>query len=112
MLDSRLSTRWADGGVITTIVNRIGPLPAQWKGHYCTPGKIRDFWYAQDNTPKPESKLEALILRGRPDSSPTERKHALSIMSRGFSASPEKRPTATQLLQDPSFKAIIDIHCG
>jgi serine/threonine protein kinase len=103
---------WANGGIVTTIVNLIGPLPAEWKGHYCTPSKTLDSWYAQDSTPKPESKLEALILRGRPDTSPTERKHALSIMSRGFSISPEKRPTATQLLRDPSFKAIIDIHCG
>lgn len=103
---------WANGGVVTTIVKLSGPLPAQWKGHYCTPSKTLDSWYAQDSTSKPESNLERLILRGRPDASPIERKHALSIMSRGFSISPEKRPTATQLLQDPSFKAIIDMHHG
>ncbi|KAK2873766.1 hypothetical protein FQN49_002094 [Arthroderma sp. PD_2] len=104
---------WANGGVITTMVRLAGPLPAQWKGDYCTPDKALDSWYDQDNKPEPEpeSNLEALILRGRPNASPVERKHALSILSRGFSTSPEKRPTAAQLLHDPSFKALIDIHC-
>lgn len=103
---------WANGGVVTTMVNRLGPLPAQWKGQYCTPKKTLDSWYAQDSIVGPESNLEALIRRGRPEASPTERMHALSIMSRGFSISPEKKPTATQLLEDPSLKAIIYIHCG
>ncbi|KAK2758828.1 hypothetical protein FQN54_003520 [Arachnomyces sp. PD_36] len=103
---------WANGGTMTTIVRLAGPLPAHWKGHFCTPSKSLDSWYAEDSTRNPESNLDALILRGRPDASPAERKHMISIMSRGFSVWPEKRPTATQLLQDPSFRAIMDIHCG
>ncbi|KAF3482360.1 protein kinase domain-containing protein [Arthroderma uncinatum] len=102
---------WATGGVATTMVQILGPMPAEWKGHYCPPEKTLDSWYNQDDMPDVESKLKELILRKRPNSSPIEQKHALSVLSKGLQLSPEKRPTAKELLRDPSFMALIDIHC-
>ncbi|EEQ32722.1 hypothetical protein McanCB56680_005701 [Microsporum canis] len=102
----------AKGGLVTDIVQRIGPLPAEWKGHYCDPTEALDSWYNQDCTPDPKDSLKDVIIRKRSDAAPEERRHALSILSRGFCVIPEKRLTARQLLQDPSFQAIIDLHCN
>jgi hypothetical protein len=33
------------------------------------------------------------------------------MMSKVFCYSPDRRPTATQLLQDPSFQAVMEIYC-
>lgn len=103
---------WANGGMVTTIVQRLGPLPAQWKGRYCPPEKALDSWYDQDKTPHPEYNFQTLIQVRKPEVSLTEREHALSLFSKGFNLYPENRPTATQLLHDPSFKALIDMYCG
>jgi serine/threonine protein kinase len=109
------STPWhSDGCVLlmNCMVNIIGPLPEQWKGDYKALGLCDDSWYDQSRTPNPESlrTLEAKIRHARPDVSPTERDHVLSIMSKGFSYLPEDRPSATQLLQDASFKAVMEIY--
>jgi hypothetical protein len=89
----------------------LGPLPEQWKGYYNAVGLCDDSWYDQSRTPDPSKNLEAMIARARPDASPTERNHVLSVISKGFSYLPEDRLSATQLLQDASFKAIMDIYC-
>ncbi|KAM5456899.1 hypothetical protein MaudCBS49596_001141 [Microsporum audouinii] len=107
---------WAKGGVISTMVRLMGPLPVEWKGQYCDPSKVQDSWYAQENTSGPRARpdkteIEDLVLRGQPKASQIERQHAISVLSRGFNMSPELRPTAKELLQDPSFKALMDIHC-
>lgn len=39
-----------------------------------------------------------------------ERDLALSVMLKGFCYLPERRITAGQLLQDPSFKALMEMH--
>lgn len=96
-------TTWADGGIVTTMVRLSGPLPKQWKGHYADADKGLDLWYDEDEKSNPETNLAAKIAYLRPELDSVERQHALSVMSRGFSGYPEKRPTATQLLQDPSF---------
>ncbi|KAM5442207.1 hypothetical protein MferCBS31731_002581 [Microsporum ferrugineum] len=95
------------GGIISGIVKSIGPLPKQWKGHYTYP-KGLDSWYDQNQTTDPKHDLASTIAYYRPDSDPTERKHVLSIMTRMFTYFPEKRLTATELLQDPSFNAIMN----
>lgn len=95
------------GGIITGIVRCLGPLPEKWKGLYTHP---RDFdsWYDERNTPDPKNDLASEIAYLRPDADPIERELVRSIMSKIFTYCPEKRLTATQLLQDPSFKAIMD----
>jgi len=96
---------------VSQMVRIIGPLPKQWKGHYNAFGSCNDdSWYDQDN--KPHRSLGTIVMRARPDISPTELNHVLSIMSKGFSYLPENRLSATQLLQDSSFKAVMDIYCG
>ena len=55
--------------------------------------------------------LESLIKRERPEVSSVELNHLLNIMSKWFCYSPKDRLSATELLQDPSFQAIMEIHC-
>jgi serine/threonine protein kinase len=98
--------------LMNCMVDIIGPLPEQWMGLYSGFGLCDDSWYDQNRTPNPVRTLEAKIRVVRPDVSPTERNHVLSIISKGFSYLPEDRLSATQLLQDPSFKAVMEIYCG
>lgn len=102
---------WRNGGVVTTMVEILGPLPEQWKGSYVNAEGSLDAWYDPNTTLRRDS-LSALIERRRPETDPVERQHVLSILKKGFSYSPEERWTATQLLQDTSFKGIIDKYCG
>ena len=86
--------------------------PWHHTGHYKAIGRCGDSWYDQNRKPKLFRTLEAQIRRLRPDVDPTERNHVLSVMSKGFSYLPKDRPSATQLLQDASFKAVMEIYCG
>lgn len=38
-------TTWRDGGVITSMVETLGPLPEQWKGSYVDAQESRNVWY-------------------------------------------------------------------
>jgi serine/threonine protein kinase len=94
--------------MLNSMVRTLGPLP--WKDHYI--GRYYDpSWYDQTRTPDPRSTLERLIKEAQPEASQTERNYVLSIMSKGLCYLPEDRPTATQLLQDASFKALMEIYC-
>ncbi|KAF4250103.1 hypothetical protein CNMCM8980_001962 [Aspergillus fumigatiaffinis] len=95
------------GGIVSGIVRCLGPLPEGWKGLYTHPGGL-DSWYDQGITPDPKHDLASTIAYWRPDADPAERELVHSIMNRVFTYSPEERLTATQLLQDPSFRAIMD----
>ncbi|EFQ98056.1 serine/threonine protein kinase [Nannizzia gypsea CBS 118893] len=95
------------GGIISGIVRRLGPLPKEWKGLYTYP-KGLDSWYDENQPTDSKHDLTSTIAYFRPDSDPAERKHVLSLMTRMFTYCPEKRLTAAELLQDPSFKAIMD----
>ncbi|GLB05147.1 hypothetical protein AtubIFM57258_011183 [Aspergillus tubingensis] len=94
------------GGVLTTITARLGPLPEQWKGSYIYDDCL-DSWYDQNRTPDTNNTLASELARYRPDADPAERELVLSIMQKVFQYSPEERLTATQLLADPSFKALM-----
>ncbi|KAI3010741.1 hypothetical protein CBS147346_1506 [Aspergillus niger] len=94
------------GGILSAITKNLGPLPEEWKGFYVFSGGL-DSWYDQSQGPDPDS-LEFLVSYHRPDADPTERQHLLTLMKKMFIYCPEERLTATQLLQDPSFKAIMD----
>lgn len=102
-----------NGGVITGMVQSLGPLPADWKGSYIMHElDCLDSWYDQDEKVNPTMVLGARIEHFCPDADPIERELVRSIMARVFTFRPEERLTATQLLQDPSFKAIMEIyHC-
>jgi serine/threonine protein kinase len=109
---------WVDNNyswMITKMVSVLGPLPKQWKGCYnsyvTTFSTYDNSWYDQRRKPNPKYTLETLIKRERPEVSSVELNHLLNIMSKGFSYSPEDRLSATELLQDPSFQAVMEIHC-
>ncbi|KAK2810060.1 hypothetical protein FQN50_003254 [Emmonsiellopsis sp. PD_5] len=95
------------GGIISSIVRCLGPLPEGWKGLYTHPGGL-DSWYDQHTKPHPEHDLASTIGYFRPEADLDERKHVLSVLSRVFTYCPDKRLTAAQLLRDPSFRAIMD----
>lgn len=95
------------GGVVSGMVECLGPLPDRWKGRYTHPGGL-DEWYDQSRSPDPEYDLDAKVSQFRPDVDSVEKQHVVSIMSKVFSYDPEKRPTAAELLGDPSFRAIMD----
>ncbi|KAN0077553.1 Protein kinase-like domain containing protein [Elaphomyces granulatus] len=98
--------------LIDRMVKTLGPLPKQWKGQYNNAyGKCNKSWYDQRRKPDPKETLEKIIEERRPEASPIERSHILSIMSKGFCYSSEGRLTATELLQDASFKAVMEIYC-
>ncbi|GKZ35441.1 hypothetical protein AbraIFM66950_006071 [Aspergillus brasiliensis] len=94
------------GGILSAITRNLGPLPEEWKSLYVFSGGL-DSWYDQSQGPEPDS-LEFLVAYHRPDADPTERQHLLTLMRKMFTYCPEERLTATQLLQDPSFRAIMD----
>lgn len=95
------------GGVISDIVRSLGPLPEQWKGLYTHPGGL-DSWYDQGKTSEPNHDFASTIAYFRPDADPIEREIVRSIMLEVFTYCPEKRLTATQLLQDSSFRALME----
>ncbi|EGC43951.1 protein kinase [Histoplasma capsulatum var. duboisii H88] len=95
------------GGEVSSMVRCLGPLPEQWKGLFTHSGAL-DYWYDQCQIPDPKYSLAAKISKFRPEADQTEQKHMLSIMSKVFTFCPQKRLTATQLLHDPSFKAIME----
>jgi serine/threonine protein kinase len=96
--------------MLDKMVKVLGPLPEQWKGNYFG-DNCDNSWYDQSKTSDFRSAIEGLIQRQRPETSPTERDHVLSVMSKVFCYRPEGRLTATQLLQDASFKALMEIYC-
>lgn len=96
-----------DGGVISGMVECLGPLPEQWKGLYTHPGGL-DSWYDQSQSGDPKRDLAAKIAYFRPDADLAEREHVQSVMSKVFIYDPGKRLTAVELLEDPSFRAIMD----
>ncbi|EER36760.1 protein kinase [Histoplasma capsulatum H143] len=103
---SRLSTNAILLPGPTSSERCLGPLPEEWKGLYTHPGSL-DSWYDQQKTSDPGHDLASTIAYFCPEADPVEQKHVHSIMSSVFSYYPENRLTATQLLQDPSFRAIM-----
>lgn len=96
------------GGVITDIVRKLGPLPEDRKDLFAQDQEALDSWYDQSRKPDLKHSLQAKIAQYRPDADPIEREHVHSVMSRVFTYRPEERLTATELLKDPSFRAIMD----
>jgi serine/threonine protein kinase len=103
--------------MISRIIGMLGlPLPEHWRGYYGDGTTAHDWWYDQSGQmPRTDilggyETLEHKIDRLRPEISRDEREHALSIMYRGFAYLPEQRITAAQLLEDPSFNALMSYY--
>lgn len=103
---------YGNGGASTAFswVEQLGATPIQWKGRFWYPKDVKDAWYDPTTTPDPERDIAARIARMRHDTNQAERELILSIMCKAFCYLPERRITAEQLLQDPSFRAIMDIY--
>lgn len=98
-------------GVMGDIVRQLGPLPKEWRGLFLDFEDGEGFpesWYDQSQKPDTDWNIPAKIARLRPDADQIEQDHVHSVMSRVFSYRPEERPTAAELLKDPSFRAIMD----
>ncbi|KAL4800129.1 kinase-like domain-containing protein [Aspergillus venezuelensis] len=81
------------GGAVGGTVQTLGPLPEEWKGTYSHSGGDYTL-YDESQKPNKEFTLEAQIARLSPHSDPVER---------GL-----KRPSASELWEDPSFRAIME----
>lgn len=107
------------GDCLSDMVNGLGPLPAEWKGRFTEATQPDATWYDPHNRslPKKERTLEKIIrddLRGLEGAERliklrTE-KHVLAIIKKVFAYLPEHRPTASQLLQDPDFRKLLEIY--
>jgi hypothetical protein len=98
------------GDALPSIVKVLGPLPQTWYNYYYQPTRTDALWY--DPRKQPEFTLEAMIAHARPDVSSAERAHVLSFMLRGFSYNPQDRITATQLLDNALFQAVMGVYCA
>ncbi|KAH6957192.1 kinase domain-containing protein [Fusarium avenaceum] len=96
--------------VTERMVSMLGPLPLSWVGSYHASGQNDLAWYDQDRHPDPEMALRTDIRSFRPDISARELELVLSVLSWGLSYLPEHRPTATQLLEDLSWKELTGLY--
>lgn len=94
-------------GIIEGIISSLGPLPEEWKGQYIDPEKACDWWYDPHTEPDPKEDLALLIKERKPDVDEEERELVLSIMKKVFRYRPEERMTASELLQDSEFRALM-----
>ncbi|KAF5718822.1 CMGC kinase [Fusarium mundagurra] len=96
--------------IVSCIVHALGPLPATWKGTYKAGGVSNDWWYDQDYELDPTASLEAKVARLRPDVDAAERALVISVLRKGLSYLPQGRLTARELLEDASFKSLMEIY--
>lgn len=96
--------------IVSSMIQALGPFPATWRGTYETGGACDNQWYDEGCERIPSMTLENKVARHRPDADPVERELVLSVLRKGLSYLPENRLTASQLLEDNSFKALMDIY--
>ncbi|KAF5554103.1 CMGC kinase [Fusarium phyllophilum] len=99
-----------NSSIVSCIVHALGPLPTSWKGTYRAGGVASDWWYDQNHELDPTASLEAKVARLRPDVDDTETRFMLAVLRNGLSYQPEDRLTARELLEDASFKSLMEIY--
>jgi serine/threonine protein kinase len=92
---------------LSSIVNTVGPMPKEWKGLLQA---SKESWYDQSRKIDFKGKIEYRLDCFAVNADAIERSHVVSIMIKGFRYLPQERMTATQLLRDPSFQALIKIY--
>lgn len=97
-------------GVLNSIVDGVGLLPQEWKGHYQLhdKAKAKELWYSNGSPAK--NKLSAFLDTRRPDINAAEKAAVLSIIQQVFRPRPEDRVTAEGLLGNKDFKALMRIY--
>lgn len=96
-----------------SIIQRLGPLPAHWKGRWDAPDHgqaIEDSWYDQDRKQEPIDTFSAYLDQHRPDISSVEKTHVISLIAKVFCHLPEDRLSASQLADDPDFKSLMQFY--
>ncbi|KAI1041806.1 hypothetical protein LB505_008461 [Fusarium chuoi] len=96
--------------IVGLLIRVLGPLPMPWKGSYEGSGESDDSWYDQSKVPEPGMSLESRVTQSWDPVDPAEQQIVLSILRRGFSYLPEKRLSAGELLEDASFKALMEMY--
>lgn len=97
-------------GKLDAMVEYIGQFPLEWKGRYIgDPVGERDDWYGTSQH-CPDRSFRTFIDQHRPDISELEKGLVLSIISQVFRVGPEARVTASELLEDEDFKALMNLH--
>ncbi|KAG5748888.1 hypothetical protein H9Q72_007232 [Fusarium xylarioides] len=99
-----------NSSIVSCIVHALGHLPTTWKGTYKAGGVSSDWWYDQDYELDPTASLEAKVARLRPDVDAAERVLVISVLRKGLSYLPQGRLTARELLEDASFKNLMQIY--
>jgi serine/threonine protein kinase len=99
-----------NSSIVSCMVHTLGPLPITWRGTYKAGGVDNDWWYDQGHKLDPSASLEAKVARLRPEIDAVERELVLSVLRKGLSYQPQDRLTASQLLEDVSFKALMEIY--
>ncbi|KAH7129124.1 kinase domain-containing protein [Dactylonectria macrodidyma] len=92
------------------MVKALGPVPAPWRDSYKGGGQCNESWYDQSRAPDPNWALEARVAQAGDDNCPMEQQLVLSILRKGLPYLPEDRLAAAQLLEDASFRAIMDMY--
>ncbi|KAI1423508.1 kinase domain-containing protein [Xylaria sp. FL1777] len=98
--------------LVSRVVGALGPFPEEWEGN-CTLINSHDWWYDQTGQfphtdhGSPYTTLEEKLAYRRPDATPEELEIASKVIRKGLRYKPEERITAAQLLEDPSFKALL-----
>lgn len=105
---------WSDSGPLGFMTHELGPLPQEWEGRYQFPWHYpdaeRDKWYDQSRSPR-GSFFERFLDRCRKELvGSRERELIVEVMYKGFRFQPAERPTAQQLLEDPSFRELLSTH--
>lgn len=97
-------------GALNSIVDRVGLLPLEWKGHYeaYDKAKAKASWYG-DGSPVKDM-FGAFLDMHRPDIDLAEKALVLSIIQQVFCPRPEDRITAMELLGSKSFEALMSIY--
>ncbi|KAF5655323.1 CMGC kinase [Fusarium sp. NRRL 25303] len=96
--------------IVGLLIRVLGPMPVSWKGLYEGGGEPDDIWYDQSRVPEPGMSLESRVTQSRDTVEPAEQQLVLSILRRGFSYLPEERLSAGELLEDASFKALMEMY--
>ncbi|KUI56182.1 hypothetical protein VP1G_03516 [Cytospora mali] len=97
-------------GVLNSIVDGVGLLPQEWKGHYeaYDKAKAKVSWYGNGSPAK--NMFSAFLDMHRPDINSAEKALVLSIIQQVFRPRPEDRVTAVGLLGNKDFKALMSIY--
>ncbi|SCO84273.1 uncharacterized protein FRV6_08400 [Fusarium oxysporum] len=96
--------------MLSCMVHALGSVPATWKGTFKAGGVDNDWWYDQGYELDSTASLKAKVPRLRSDIDAVERDLVLSVLRKGLSYQPQDRLTARQLLEDASFKALMEIY--